>query len=96
MYSALGASISLQLVSKLVCFIYTSDVYMKIRYSHGCMMEIQRQVQIVQVLSSIRDGRQFGHNRHGKKIGGCVHGEGELGPHLTQSGRGLFPYQVAS
>jgi len=33
--------------------------------------------------------KPFGHNRHGPKIGGCAPlGQGELGPHLTQSGRG--------
>jgi len=33
------------------------------------------------VLSSSRDGRPFGHNRHGPKTGGCAP-LGELGPHL--------------
>jgi len=43
------------------------------------------------------DGRPFGHNRHGPKIGGSA-SLGELGSYLTQSrlGRGLTPYQVAS
>jgi len=51
----------------------------------------------VQVLSSSWDGRPFGHNRHGPKIGGCAP-FGRLGPHLTQHGqdRGLPSYQVAS
>jgi len=51
------------------------------------------------VLSSIadRDGRPFGHNRHGLKLGMSLWG-GELGPHLTHcgQGRGLPPCQVSS
>ena len=40
-----------------------------------------------QVLSSSWDGRPFGHNRHGPKIGRlCPFWEGELGPHVTQCG----------
>jgi len=39
-----------------------------------------------QELSSRWDGRPFGHNRHGPKVGrGCC---GGLGPHLTQCGLG--------
>ena len=44
-----------------------------------------------QEFSSCRDGRLFGHNRHGPKSGGCCapfFQEGELGPHLTQCGLG--------
>jgi len=55
--------------------------------------------QWLQVLSSTRDWRPFGHNRHGPKIGGgCVPFLGELGPHLTQCGlgRSIPSYQVAS
>jgi len=51
------------------------------------------------VLRSCRDGRPFGHNRRGPKIGGlCPFWQGQLGPHVTQCGlgRGLPPYQVAS
>jgi len=54
---------------------------------------------VLQALNSSWDGRPFGHNRHGPKVGGCTPlEEGELGPHLTQCrmGRGLPPYQVAS
>jgi len=52
--------------------------------------------QAKQQLSSCWDGRPFGHNRHGPKVGrGCC---GGLGPHLTQCGVGwgLPLYQVAS
>jgi len=51
------------------------------------------------MLSSSWDGRPFGHNRHGLKIGGCApFGGGKLSLHLAQCGlgRGLSPYQVAS
>ena len=55
------------------------------------------------MLSSSWDGRPFGHNRHGPKIGwGAVPFFGrwvrELGLHLTQCGigRGLSSYQAAS
>jgi len=47
--------------------------------------------------SSCRDGRPFGHNRHGPKSGEAVSlSVGELSPHLTQCGlgRGLPPHQV--
>jgi len=54
----------------------------------------------MQVLTSSWDGRPFGHNRHGLKIGGCApfSGEGELGPYLAQCrlGRGQPPCQVPS
>jgi len=52
-----------------------------------------------QELSSCWDGRPFGHNRHGPKVGrGCCGAGSPLGPHLTQCGlgRGLPLYQVAS
>jgi len=49
------------------------------------------------VLSSSWDGRPFGDNRYGRKIGGCAPLR-ELGPHLTQCGvgRGLPSYQVVA
>jgi len=58
------------------------------------------QISDKQVLSNSWDGRPFGHNRHGPKIGGegCApFGRGELGPHLTQcgQGRGLHACQVS-
>jgi len=42
--------------------------------------------------------QQFGHNRHGPKIGGPLFGRGELSPHLTQCRLhwGLAPCEVAS
>jgi len=53
-----------------------------------------------QVLSTSWDGRPFGHNRHGPKIGVLCpfFGRGELGSHLKQCGLGrcLPKYQVAS
>jgi len=51
-----------------------------------------------QVLSSSWDGRPFGHNRHGQKIGSCAPFGGGAGFHVTQCGlgRGLPSYQVAS
>jgi len=52
---------------------------------------------IKQVLSSSWDGRPFGYNRHGPKIGSCAPFGGEAGFHVTQCGlgRGLPSYQVA-
>ena len=51
-----------------------------------------------QVLSSSWDGRPFGHNRHGPKIGDCASFWGELDPHVMQCGMGrsVPSYQVAS
>jgi len=52
-----------------------------------------------QVLSSSWDGRPFGYNKYGPKIGGAVpFGEGELGPRLAQYcwGQGLPPCQFSS
>jgi len=60
-----------------------------INHSHG-----------IHELSSFRDGRPFGHNRHGPKSGGASVplSVGVAGSHLTQCGmgQGLPPYQVAS
>jgi len=51
---------------------------------------------ITQELSSSWDGRPFGHNRHGPKLGACPFLGGYLGPHPTQCrlGRSLSPHQV--
>ena len=61
-------------------------------YLHYCSSKLR------QVLSSSWDGRLFGHNSHGPKIGGCAPFERGAGSHLAQCGlgRGLPPYQVAS
>jgi len=49
-------------------------------------------------ISSSWDGRPFGHNRRGSKMGGCAPFGEVLGPHLSQCrlGRRLPSYQVAS
>ena len=61
-----------------------------------CNMKNMEPQPMANKSSACWDGRPFGHNRHGPKVGrGCC---GGLGPHLTQSGlsRGLPLYQVAS
>ena len=66
------------------------------REATPCMPTLQRQYP--QELSSSRDGRQFGHNRHWPRIRELCPFYGGAGPHLTQCclRRGLPPYQVAS
>ena len=50
----------------------------------------------LKIKTSAQRWRPFGHNRHAPKIGGAVAFSGQLGPHLTQCGRGLPPCQVSS
>ena len=60
---------------------------------------ISQRRTVLQELSSSWDGRPFGHNRHGPKIGGVsLFLGGGAGPHLTQCRLdwGLPPYQVVS
>ena len=67
--------------------------YRKLAPNHRATQWIETSLK--QELSSSWDGRPFGHNEHGPKVGrGCW----GLGPHLTQCGlgRGLPLYQVAS
>jgi len=67
--------------------------------TEGLRYETNMHAYAKQELSSIWDGRRFGHNKHGPKSRGCCAPfVGELGPHLTQCGlgQGLHSYQVAS
>jgi len=81
----------------------TLTTYVTWRWKSRASRAIRRRWAIEQVLSSTWDGRPFGHNRYGPKIGlaggGCAPlEEEELGPHLTQcgQGRGLPVCRVSS
>ena len=53
---------------------------------HQAQCSLGRGLPPYQVASSSM--QPFGHNRYGPKIGGCAPlGEGDLGPHLAQSGQ---------